>query len=106
MVGGDTNSGPEAEVILSQTYGAFWVAAANVGRVAARHLTVIRGATAKDPRRRYDGMWPFARAIVDLRERLVADPEAAELLRHRPPWELQHPIARDPEGRHQYRGPR
>jgi eukaryotic-like serine/threonine-protein kinase len=67
---------------------------------------VIRRATARDPRERYEGMWALAQALHTLRERLLADPEAALLVRHPPPWERKHPIATDPGSSHEYRGPR
>jgi eukaryotic-like serine/threonine-protein kinase len=65
---------------------------------------VIRRAMAKDPRQRFEGMWPLARALRDLRERLAADPA----VRAREPalWERRHPIARNPEGHDQYGPPR
>ena len=66
---------------------------------------VIRGATAKDPRSRYPGMWPLARALRELRERVRADPAAARLLQDPPAWERRHPIQPDPAGFSQYRPP-
>lgn len=66
---------------------------------------VIRGATAKDPARRYAGTWALAQALLDLRARLLADPAAAPLVRDPPSWERRVPIARDPEGQKQYRAP-
>ncbi|MFT3771517.1 MAG: serine/threonine-protein kinase [Minicystis sp.] len=67
---------------------------------------VIRGATAKDPARRYDGMWTLGRALLDLRARLLADPAAAAVVQDQPLWERRYPIVRNPEGHQQYRPPR
>ncbi len=67
---------------------------------------VVRGAMAKDPRSRYDGMWPLAQALRDLRARLAADPAAAPLVWSTPPWERRHALQQDPEGKNQYRPPR
>ena len=67
---------------------------------------VIRAATNKRPEDRFAGMWPFARALMDLRERLLADRSVAHLVRSPPTWERQHPIARDPSGARAYLGPK
>jgi eukaryotic-like serine/threonine-protein kinase len=67
---------------------------------------LVRSATAKDTRQRYAGMWPMAQALLELRQRLAADPVAASLVRHRPAWEAQHPVLRDPAGWSQYRAPK
>ena len=66
---------------------------------------VLRGATARDPRRRYAGMWPFAQALRALQERLRVDP-AVLALQAAARWERQVPIVSDVQGRHQYRAAR
>jgi hypothetical protein len=53
---------------------------------------VVRAAMAKDPARRYPGMWPFAQALAGLRERLLADESVALRVRFPDPWERQIPI--------------
>lgn len=67
---------------------------------------VIRGATAKDQAKRYDGMWTFRRALVDLRERLAADPAAAARVRDVPGWERKVPIVTNIDGHQAYAPPR
>jgi serine/threonine-protein kinase len=58
---------------------------------------VIRGATARDPARRFAGMWGLIQALQGLRERLLGDPEAAVVVM-RKRWERQHPIGEPGEG--------
>ena len=66
---------------------------------------VIRGATAKDPRKRYGSMWALAQALRDLRARLEADPAPPRSVWEKPPWEAQFPVVRNPEGQSQYSAP-
>lgn len=67
---------------------------------------VLQTATAKRPEHRFAGMWPMARALVDLRERLATDRTIAHLVHAVPTWERQHPIVRDPSGSSKYMGPK
>ncbi|MEO7328811.1 MAG: serine/threonine-protein kinase [Minicystis sp.] len=62
---------------------------------------VLRRATARDPAGRHEGMWALGQALLWLRERLFADPEAAVLRRYTES-ERQQPIVHDTEGHAQY----
>ncbi len=65
---------------------------------------VVRGATAKDPGRRFVGMWPLVQALMTARDLLLAD---ARVRAHTGgfAWEGQHPIRTNPEGRRVYMPP-
>jgi eukaryotic-like serine/threonine-protein kinase len=67
---------------------------------------VVRAAIAKDPARRYEGMWALVQALSGLRARLLADPAMALRVQHPPDWERRLGVARDHEGYQQYRAPR
>lgn len=67
---------------------------------------VLRRAMARDPRDRYDGMWPFAQALRTLYDRLSTDPAAPPCVWEIPAWEQQYALGQDPESRSQYRPPR
>jgi hypothetical protein len=51
-------------------------------------------------------MWPLARALADLRQRLIDDIAAGRLAVDPSLYEGKLPIQRDPEGHHQYSPPR
>jgi serine/threonine-protein kinase len=65
---------------------------------------VIRRATARDPRERYEGMWPLVQALQNLYQRLEADPAAPAAVWEPPAWEERWALGQ--ESRSQYRPPR
>jgi serine/threonine-protein kinase len=65
---------------------------------------VIAGAVARDPARRFEGMWAFGQALQALRARLLADPEA-EVLRELQAWERRRPVVSDPLRWARYQAP-
>jgi serine/threonine-protein kinase len=62
---------------------------------------VIRGATAKDPGRRFAGMWPLVQALMTAKDRLLRD-AGASAVKCFFAWELQHPIRTNPAGKRIY----
>ncbi len=63
---------------------------------------IVQGAVAKDPAARYAGMWPFAQALIGLRERLLADTHVEARVRHGEAWERRLPIVRATESALRY----
>jgi serine/threonine-protein kinase len=66
---------------------------------------VVQRATAKDPDARYRGMWAFGKALLSLRERIVADRSLDARVRFAADWERRVPLVRGDRGAARYAPP-